>query len=657
MTYRCYPEETPPGAFTGFWLLPRVPEHIRCQFRASTADLGYAPDMKDANDHLVGGRFELLERLDRGGLAQVYRAFDHQERKLVALKTLDPRGRAGSNEDLDQTRERFRREIAILGRLAACPQVVDLVAADAEAPLPWFAMDYVSGSSLRVLIDEAPEGLITKRYLPIARALVAGLAAIHAERIVHRDLAPDNVVVTKAPDGGVALKLLDFGIGKPLGDEGEPVTRMSTIMGKPAYLSPEQTRSAAVDERSDVYALGVILYEMLVGQRPIEVAGFAEIARVRREEPRPLAAHPGSSRVPEELRALIMRCLAKEAADRPALGELAEVLGEVERRLESGEALSAAFTEWELSRLRDGGGEARGLLAPRERFAGLRAEWLLGGGADHEVWLASEDGREVALQLVRGPAAAGFLDAMTRQQDLDHANILRVEACGIEAEIAWARLELVRGSSLARVLLEEGRMAAGRILQIGQGLLDALVAAGRHHGRLRPSSVLLDEFDTVKLTDFGFGRGPEELDPIVSKGTNAAWSAPERFRGRPVSGPAEVYAVGCLLHAMITGEPPFEGPDLAQAYQHMTLCPLRLRDRLPDFEPRKLLKVVDRALAKNPAERWASVAQLRSAFQAAFSEARSEESGDLAAFPESPPPESPRSWFRRLLGTKGGPED
>ncbi len=610
--------------------------------------------MTSPEGNLIGGRFELLERLDRGGLSQVYRAFDHEGKKLVALKLLDPRSRGGSNEGWALSVERFRREIGILECLKDCPQVVDLLAADADAETPWLAMNFVSGPSLRVLIDEASGGLPVKRYLPIARGLVAGLAAIHDQKIVHRDLAPDNIVVSRDQSGRFALKLLDFGIGKPLSGEVDPVTCAPTIMGKPAYLSPEQTRDAAVDERSDVYALGVILYEMLVGARPIEVAGFGEIARVRREEPLPLAAHPGSSRVPEELRELIMRCLAKEADERPALGEIAVNLEELERRLESGERLSAAFSQWEMSRIRSDAAGARGLLKPRQRFADMRTEWLLGGGKDREVWLATHEGRECALQLVKGPARETFLAAMQAQSDLDHPNIVKVEALGMEDELGWARLELVRGSSLDRVFLEEGAMSPGRILQIGQGLLDALTAADRLHGFLRPSSVLLDEFDTVKLGDFGWGRGPEDLDPIHPTGTNAAWTAPERFRGRPVSAASEIYALGCLFHAMVTGEAPFEGPDIAQAYQHMNFVPQRLADRLPGFEPSRLLRLVDRALAKNPADRPDSLARFKRSFQTAYSEARDEESGELIPQLEPRAPEPRRSWFRRLLGAKPG---
>ncbi|WP_158502144.1 protein kinase [Vitiosangium sp. GDMCC 1.1324] len=295
-------------------------------FLAVLKEVAHAPSVtpealatvaRDEEHGLVGtrfGPFQIAAWLGAGGMGRVYRAEDTRLGRSVALKLLPP------SHALDEAaRERLLRE----ARSAAAvdhPQVATIYEVGEVEGVSFIAMEYVEGQTLRALAGE--------RALPAATALqhglaiAEGLAAAHARGIVHRDLKPDNVMVSAKG----TLKMLDFGLARLTRTSGTPSTpapgvrpadvpqtRSGQMGGTPGYMAPEQARGEPVDARADVYAFGVLLLELLTGQRPLPSQGVVSL--------------PAELRVSPRTRRLLERCLAHEPSQRFADGrELVEAL-------------------------------------------------------------------------------------------------------------------------------------------------------------------------------------------------------------------------------------------------------------------------------------------------------------------------------------------
>ncbi len=259
---------------------------------------------------VLAGRYAIGERLGGGGMGLVYRARQLGIDREVAVKVL---GAALAGDE--RAGARFRREARLVSRLQH-PNVVALYDfGTTDDGLAYMAMELVAGRSLaRLLRDEGP--------LPVARAIdvldqvAAALQAAHAQGIVHRDLKPDNVVVDLLPDGRERVRVLDFGLARADAAQSK-LTATGAVMGTPAYMAPEQAKGQAGDERTDVYQVGVMAWQMLAGQLPFVAEGaVALMVQHVGQAPPPLAERrPG---LPAALVALVEQMLAKAPDDRPA---------------------------------------------------------------------------------------------------------------------------------------------------------------------------------------------------------------------------------------------------------------------------------------------------------------------------------------------------
>jgi serine/threonine-protein kinase len=249
--------------------------------------------------HLFGQRYEIRGLVGRGGMGAVYRALDRELDEEVALKVLEAPGEGTPGE------QQLRREIK-LARTITHPNVVRAYDFGEAEGVRFFTMEYVAGATLRELLDEEGRLALTPA-LQIAKQVCRGLGAVHRAGIVHGDLKPANVVVMT---GGVA-KLTDFGVARVRRQAATP------FAGTPPYMSPEQVRGAEVDERSDLYSAGVLMYEMFTGRRPFDASDPFEVMRLHLEEvpPNPRTLQPT---LPELLADTIVACLSKAKADRPA---------------------------------------------------------------------------------------------------------------------------------------------------------------------------------------------------------------------------------------------------------------------------------------------------------------------------------------------------
>src|SRR5512138_904973 len=278
-----------------------------------------------AKDRLVGrvlgDRYRVLSRLGEGGMGTVYLCEHAVLERRFAVKVL--RADLASDEELV---DRFRNEAIAASRIGQ-ENVVDVVdfGADEDGSL-YYVMEALDGRSLgQVIRDEGP--LPVPRALDLLEQLCHALAAAHRRGVVHRDVKPDNVFLVRRADGGERAKVIDFGISRVPGP-GERLTRAGAIIGTPEYMAPEQASGAAVDHRADVYAAGVLAFEMLTGELPLEAATpLATIAAHRTRTPDPPSRRIAG--VPPEVDALVLRALAKRPEDRFA--SMDELAAEVAR--------------------------------------------------------------------------------------------------------------------------------------------------------------------------------------------------------------------------------------------------------------------------------------------------------------------------------------
>ena len=272
-----------------------------------------------AQDLLLGakvGNYEVREKLGEGGMGAVYLAVHPRIGKRVALKVLHPE--FSSNEDVVG---RFFNEAKAVNDIQH-PNIVDIIdygtmpSPSGNQPVVYFIMEFLGGQSLaRIIHEQAP--LSPERAQAIALQIADALGASHRQGIVHRDLKPDNVMISQRRDGRDFVKVLDFGIAKLTGDQqGSRRTRTGIVMGTPAYMSPEQCEGRGqIDHRTDIYALGILLYEMLTGQVPFRGEGYGEVL-VQHMTQAPQKPSTIRGVVPPHLEAVCMKALEKRTEQR-----------------------------------------------------------------------------------------------------------------------------------------------------------------------------------------------------------------------------------------------------------------------------------------------------------------------------------------------------
>ncbi|MGC2637781.1 MAG: serine/threonine-protein kinase [Acidobacteriaceae bacterium] len=275
------------------------------------------------------GDYEIVARLGAGGLGAVYEVRHKISQRREAMKVLLP-DQAGTAE----MAERFRREVQTLATLNH-PNIAALHNAFYHDNQLIMVMELIQGETLRDLRMRTAVGL--KQALDIAAKVLRALVYAHGLGVVHRDIKPSNIMITQAGE----VKLLDFGIA--IGGGPGELTRAGYVLGSLSYMSPEQVSGARATARSDLYSLGVTLYEFLTGQLPITGQSDYEVMRGHMEKV-PTAPHQISPAIPVPLSAAIMRALAKDPADRfSTAGEFLEAIEAVVGLLPDAQAVSASL--------------------------------------------------------------------------------------------------------------------------------------------------------------------------------------------------------------------------------------------------------------------------------------------------------------------------
>jgi serine/threonine protein kinase/Tfp pilus assembly protein PilF len=263
-------------------------------------------------------RYEIIEELGKGGMGKVYRVFDKKIEEEVALKLLTPEIAADK-----KTIERFRNELK-LARKVGHRNVCKMYDLNEMEGTHYITMEYVPGEDLKSFIRRA--GLLnTGKTIFIGKQVCEGLAEAHRLGVVHRDLKPSNIMIDREGNA----RIMDFGIARSL--EAKGITGAGVMIGTPEYMSPEQVEAKETDQRSDIYSLGVILYEMVTGRVPFEGETPLSIAMKHKSE-EPPDPKELNAQIPEDLSRVILRCMEKDKENRyQSTGEVHSELDKIEK--------------------------------------------------------------------------------------------------------------------------------------------------------------------------------------------------------------------------------------------------------------------------------------------------------------------------------------
>jgi serine/threonine protein kinase/Flp pilus assembly protein TadD len=261
-----------------------------------------APREELTTGSTFAGRYQIIEELGKGGMGKVYKAHDTEIKEKIALKLIKPEISVDK-----KTIERFQNELKFarkIGHRNVC-RMYDL---NKEEGSYYITMEYVSGEDLRSFIRRVGQ-LPSGKAISIAKQVAEGLAEAHRLGVIHRDLKPSNIMIDK--DGNA--RIMDFGIARSMETKG--ITGAGVMIGTPEYMPPEQAEAKEVDQRSDIYALGVILYEMVTGRVPFEGDTALSIAMKHKGE-KPKDPREFNTQISEDLSHVILRCLEKDKEKR-----------------------------------------------------------------------------------------------------------------------------------------------------------------------------------------------------------------------------------------------------------------------------------------------------------------------------------------------------
>ncbi len=565
------------------------------------------------------GPYRLDALVGRGSFSEVYRATS-RERGTVAVKVLRCDAKA---------RERFLAESLAMGRLDH-PNVVPILDVGEADGLGYFVMPFYEGGTLRDRIERAmPLGDAVR----IAASLASALGAAHEAGIIHRDLKPENVLFDEA---GIA-RLSDFGLARLAEDPRlDDITDDRATLGTLPYVAPEHLRHEQVDPRADLWALGVILYEVISGQKPFMSSEQGAVrSMIEGKLPALRAVRPD---VPPRLSRLVSRLVTPDPNRREGSAEAVEA----ELRSIAVEDLPdtpVSGDEAPRSRARKSSVPVAAMLVA-DRY---RLESEIGRGGMGSVWRADHLGLRVpcAVKLLRPELDAAayaqqrFLDEAHMLARLDHPNIVHVYDAGLHRGRPFIAMELLEGETLKALLDRRGHLRPEEALEILKPVAEALARAhevGVIHRDLKPENVFVSATPkgqrVPKILDFGISR----ITTATAEASTTAqgvivgtpvYMSPEQIEGKGADASADVWALAVVAYRMLTASLPFLGDSLpALALRISTgraVPPSRLRKELPpaldavftqafDPDPRRrppnavaVVAAIERACATAPA--------------------------------------------------------
>ncbi len=610
------------------------------------------------------GKYILLKPLARGGMGEIYVAvsgdIDGFEKLCVIKKVLPEKADVGKAN-------RFLDEAKVVLKLSHGNLVVTFDAGDVDGEF-FIAMELVEGKDLREIWNRCVR---TRTRIPldvalhVVREVARALSYVHTYsdlHLVHRDVAPPNILLSYFGQA----KLTDFGLARSVLKQEH--TNPGVVFGRASYLAPEQARGEVADARSDIYSLGIVLWELLTGQQYMQLSDLdpaTALSLVRHPKP-----EPPSRKAPwiaPELDALVLKALAPDREQRfQTAEELRHALSEVIIRVAphaDAERASEFLRGLYGGLIREESDERERLLKQRQKMFSpppvlpappdpFDSEGdLIGRVIENRYRLLRKIGEGGMgtiyagehVEIRKGVAIKILHPVYSKQQNLverfrrearaasriGHPNIIDVTDFGTtEDGCAYFVMEHLDGIDLADVLSHERRIDPLRAVRIGMQICSALHAAhtgGVIHRDLKPENIYLvardGEADFVKVLDFGIARSVDRksrrlTNPGMAMGT-PEYMAPEQAMasgggdGGNVDRRSDIYSVGALLYEMISGVPPHQGvtyQDILSQRAHA--LPESLRTSQPEL-PEELDRAILRALEPDPGQRFQTMAQLQ----------------------------------------------
>ena len=571
------------------------------------------------------GAYKVLRLIGEGSLTRVFIAQKPPRTRMVALKVL----KHELNNNTNHT-ERF------IGSARATdsfdhPNIVRIMDIDDTGKLPFVVMELISGPSLaKALIDQGRIDPFLSAQIGYDIALA--LVAVHSKQIIHRDVKPSNIIIDS--ETGL-IKLTDFGSAKFERQTGFDLTQIGMLIGTPRYMSPEALLGDEVDSRSDLWALGAILYELVTGVPAFSADRDPELFRkITSLQPKKISLI--EKECPQILTKIIEGLLEKDPNGRPRDAEqVVDLLKEVtlgysdesSGRSHIKNLANVQGNYWIISeddQIRATQmlwGQIAGNLTadfvrtqtpsfdpnieplPLGVIGRYKLEKQLGEGAMSAVFVAKHPqlNSRVALKILRREVSADkqhtdrFLEDARAAAILNHPNIVRVTDFDVADGVPFIVMELVDGWSVKQWLEEKGRLEVRDAARVARDIalgLGAAHAAKIVHRDVKPSNVLMDNrTGAAKLTDFGAAKRDRPDDQALTMhgqtiGT-PRYMAPEQLHGEPVDPRTDLWALGATLYEMLAGQPAFSATSLPRLYQAIVAeDPPRLASLRPDVPTR-----------------------------------------------------------------------
>ena len=557
----------------------------------------------------IDDRYEIIDALGSGGMGHVYKARRLRLGDDVAIKVMQ-----AAPDAPPELRQRFLRESRACAQLRH-PNIVGILDFGFDtADQPYMVMELLSGPSLREEIDlEAP--MSPERVAAILGPVASALQLAHDRGITHRDLKPANIVAHRYESGERVYKVIDFGLAamKATGDQTR-LTDPQFFLGTLAYAAPEQMRGEEVTPAADIYALGVIAYEMLTGARPHDGANQTTlITQALTQSPVSPAAKRGG--VPAAVDEAVMRALDKQSGMRwPTVSEFVDALAAATSpaSLASGSSRSASQETGLLSKYELGPLLGRGRLGSLVYLGTHRTL-----GAEVAIRVLKRDERP-HWDVVR---ARFLLEARTLQ--VSHPSLLQVRDFAEDDRAVYVVTDLIKGPSLREAMAEAGPMPWPRVQSLLLEALSAVSALNRKGGFIsgvNPDMIRLYQdaaTEHIVMTTAGIRSVQDVLATMREqelRGQEASeqelpYVAPEILMGGAPNVRSDVFTTGVLAYHMLTGKLPFKAPSLPELMGHMLQARPAAPNTIVSELPQSVSDAIVRAIDGTPANRFESADQ------------------------------------------------